>query len=106
MRTLTWMGTISCSLYLVHTIIGGEIVNVGGRLPQSPWNATLIIATACGASILLAWIFYLLIEGPSKLWASSIRYKKKENDSSIEMDKSTQRESGPHQKNQVLGRAA
>jgi peptidoglycan/LPS O-acetylase OafA/YrhL len=63
MRTLTWMGTISCSLYLVHTIIGGKIVNVGGRLPQSPWNATLIIATACGASILLAWIFYLLIEG-------------------------------------------
>jgi peptidoglycan/LPS O-acetylase OafA/YrhL len=106
MRTLTWMGTISYSLYLVHTIIGGKIVNIGGRLPQSPWNATLIIVTACGASIFSAWIFYLLIEGPSKLWASSIRYKKKENDSSIEMDKSTQRESGPHQKNQVLGRAA
>ena len=54
MRTLTWMGTISCSLYLVHTIIGGKIVNIGGRLPQSPWNATLIIGTACGASILFS----------------------------------------------------
>ena len=106
MRTLTWMGTISYSLYLVHTIIGGKIINLGGRLSQSPLNATLTLATACAASVVSAWIFYLVIERPSKYWATSIRYKQKPDDIALEIKKSPQNESATYQSKHASERAA
>jgi peptidoglycan/LPS O-acetylase OafA/YrhL len=64
-----FLGTISYSLYLVHQVaIMGVILLFYGKLPApAMW---LISITA---SIGLAWLFYLVIERPSKAASRAVR---------------------------------
>jgi MFS family permease len=78
-RLLSWFGMISYSLYLIHGPIGGKVINLGGRLPNSLWVAALCLGIAISASLLAACGFYLLIERPSQKLASAIRYRQKNN---------------------------
>jgi peptidoglycan/LPS O-acetylase OafA/YrhL len=64
-----FLGAISYSLYLVHQVaIMAVILLFFGRLPAP---AMWLISIA--ASIVLAWLFYLAVERPSKAASRAVR---------------------------------
>lgn len=73
-RILTFLGTISYSLYLVHIPIGGRIVNIGKRFAESDLEFFVISLLATLISIVFAYYFYKIIERPAMNLASQIKY--------------------------------
>lgn len=69
-----WLGSISYSLYLIHVPIGGRIVNLGSRFANSPATHAAVLAAAVVISLLVAYIFYRLVEKPTWEWSGRIRY--------------------------------
>jgi peptidoglycan/LPS O-acetylase OafA/YrhL len=57
-----WLGSFSYSLYLVHSPVGGRVVNLLGRLSWPGWT---IVPVAVVVSIATAWVFYRLVESRS-----------------------------------------
>lgn len=68
---LIFLGLISYSLYLIHVPVGGRIINLGSRLPESTVYRYPVIIFALGVSILTAWFFWKFIEQTSQRWAKS-----------------------------------
>ncbi len=70
---LGWIGRISYSIYLVHVPIGGRVINLATRLPDSTiWHygalmLALLLSVGCAA------IFSSLIEAPSIRWSKRSR---------------------------------
>lgn len=66
------IGTISYSVYLIHMIVGGRVINLFERLPDtffyrvSGLLIALLVTLGCSA------IFYLLIEGPSHRFSKKL----------------------------------
>ena len=77
-RVLGFLGKISYSLYLLHTVVGGRVLNLGTRVTDSFWGKVSLILLAAGLSILSAYLLYLLVEKPSQAWSSKVRYQAKE----------------------------
>jgi peptidoglycan/LPS O-acetylase OafA/YrhL len=73
---LTWLGSISYSLYLMHVPVGGKIVNIGTRFPHGQFVPSLFLIAASAASIFAAWVLYRLVELPSQRLSSRISYGK------------------------------
>jgi len=73
---LVWLGTISYSLYLVHVPIGGRVVNLAHRLPQSPLMQCLEALVALGVSLAAAMLLYRLVEKPARALASRIAWQR------------------------------
>jgi peptidoglycan/LPS O-acetylase OafA/YrhL len=67
---LLYFGTISYSLYLVHTVVGGKVINLANRLPESVLYRYPAIILAMVISILAAHFFWRLVERPAQRWAS------------------------------------
>ncbi len=64
-RSMMWIGYISYSLYLLHPLIGGRVMNLCERYPHS-WPITLLsIPVALAASIIAAAFMFYFIENPS-----------------------------------------
>ncbi|MEO5903217.1 MAG: hypothetical protein ABIQ55_04320 [Gemmatimonadaceae bacterium] len=72
-RLFVFLSSISYSLYLLHTLIGGR-QNMGMRLPETLVNRIVILTMAMGSSILASYLFYRFIELPSQRWSSAFRY--------------------------------
>jgi peptidoglycan/LPS O-acetylase OafA/YrhL len=68
---LTSLGTISCSLYLVHQPIGDRVINLVMRV-HSSWIQLGGLVVAVGASILAAIALWYVIERPSHALAKTI----------------------------------
>lgn len=62
---LAWLGSISYSLYLLHATIGGRIINLTMRLPETWWIRIAAVALALLVSLVAAALFYYFIEKPS-----------------------------------------
>jgi peptidoglycan/LPS O-acetylase OafA/YrhL len=60
---------ISYSLYLVHVPIGGRIINLAGRLPESIEYRYPAIVVAFIVSIFGAYLFWRIVELPSQRWS-------------------------------------
>jgi peptidoglycan/LPS O-acetylase OafA/YrhL len=73
-RALSWLGSISYSLYLLHIPIGGRIINIGTRFADQMWEQVLVLTTALTLSLLSAYLLYRLIESPSIKIANRIIY--------------------------------
>lgn len=73
-RPLTFLGTISYSLYLTHCPAGGRIINLSLRFAESYPAKMVWLLVATVSSITTAWVFYKFIEAPSQRWASRIRF--------------------------------
>ena len=66
-----FLGTISYSLYLLHTPIGGRIVNLSTRLPELGIYRYSAIVVAFVVSVLCAYAFWQIVERPSQRWSKS-----------------------------------
>jgi peptidoglycan/LPS O-acetylase OafA/YrhL len=73
-KFITWIGSISYSLYLLHIPIGGRIVNLSSRFAESLPAKASILLFALATSLTTAWILYRFIEHPAQRWSSSITY--------------------------------
>lgn len=71
---LGWLGTISCSLYLIHIPVGQRILDLGLAHVQSGPARVLVLAVSLALTIAAAWGFYLVIERPAQRWSSAVRY--------------------------------
>ena len=71
-----FLGEISYSLYLFHSLTGMVVLNYFSHFVQSPLLKTVILLVAVGVAIVCSYITYRLIEYPTKRWSSRIRYKK------------------------------
>jgi peptidoglycan/LPS O-acetylase OafA/YrhL len=74
--SLTWLGGISYSLYLVHCPIGGKVVNLGARYAHGLYSEITVLILAASASILAAYLLYRAVELPSQRLSSKISYKR------------------------------
>ena len=73
---LLYLGRISYSLYLIHVIVGGKIVNLGRRVSgESSLAAWGWFLLAVGASILAAHILHRLVEAPSLRLGSYLKQR-------------------------------
>ena len=71
---LSFLGTISYSLYLTHTLIGNRIVNLAMRT-SSPWIELGGFAAAILASLSAAVALWYFVERPSHLRARTIKVR-------------------------------
>jgi peptidoglycan/LPS O-acetylase OafA/YrhL len=69
---LSFLGTISYSLYLIHTLIGNRIVNLAMRA-SSQWLQLGGFAAAIIASLTAAIALWYFVERPSHLRARMIK---------------------------------
>ncbi|WP_018343056.1 acyltransferase family protein [Cytophaga aurantiaca] len=71
-----FLGKISFSLYLLHTIIGSRIINFSITITQNEVYRVLIVFIALLISIVCAYVFYLFIEKPFMKLSQRITYTK------------------------------
>ena len=74
-RILHWLGMISYSLYLTHTMVIFPIINLGFRFPLTTFNRIAFGGLAVFASIAVSYLMYRWVEKPCKTYASSLRYR-------------------------------
>jgi peptidoglycan/LPS O-acetylase OafA/YrhL len=74
-RPLTFLGTISYSMYLFHVSIGGRIVNLGRRFAHTWPTQIWVLLLAVALTIASAYLIYLCVERPAKLWSASLKYR-------------------------------
>lgn len=72
---LTWLGTISYSLYLIHVPIGGRVVNLGDRLGGGELGHLAVSVVALVVSLAFAWLWYLAIERAATAASKAIQLK-------------------------------
>ncbi|PYS84897.1 MAG: hypothetical protein DMF67_03220 [Acidobacteria bacterium] len=75
-KVLGFLGTISYSLYLLHGPVGGRVINLGVRYSHSVGGKIIALIIATGVSIAAAYLLYRLVESPSQVWSSAIRYRR------------------------------
>jgi peptidoglycan/LPS O-acetylase OafA/YrhL len=68
---LALAGTLSYSLYLVHIPVGGRVINLATRLPDSWVFRYPAIFIAFILSVLAAYILWRLVEKPSQTWSKN-----------------------------------
>ncbi len=73
-RVLVFLGGISYSLYLLHTTIGGRVVNLGTRYDGGLGWELAVLFMAFAVSIGAAYVFNRLIERPAQWLSSRIKY--------------------------------
>ncbi|MGB8770115.1 MAG: acyltransferase [Candidatus Korobacteraceae bacterium] len=74
-RAADFVGDISYSLYLLHLPIGVSVIGcLSHWLPYSSSYIGVLDVVGLAASGLAAWIMYQLIEKPSQVMSSSIRF--------------------------------
>ena len=72
---LQFLGKISYSLYLLHTLIAFFIINLGIRYGDQFYQKVIFGALAIALTIWGSWLLYRFVEKPCQKWASSIKYK-------------------------------
>lgn len=65
-------GDVSYSLYLTHGLIGGNVLYLFARYTVSYWEKILLVIIALGASLLCSYLYWWLIENPSRKLSKKI----------------------------------
>ena len=76
-KVLFFLGEISYSLYLVHGITGGALINLLSHKFKLGYQKPIVIIAGYLLSILCSYILYRLVEKPSQKLSSRIKYKTK-----------------------------
>ena len=74
-RILNFLGRISYSLYLLHTLVAFAIINLGIRYATHGLQKIFFISMAISLTLFGSWLLYYFVEKPCQKWASAIRYK-------------------------------
>lgn len=74
---ITFFSSISFSLYLTHTFIGGKVINLGLRFANTDFQRIALFLVALIVSIVFAYIFHILIEKPSLILSKKMKYTHK-----------------------------
>lgn len=74
-RITDFFGSISYSMYLLHTITGGAVVNILSHRVHGPWQKLAVVLIGIAFATLCAYIFYRLVELPSQRWSQRLKYK-------------------------------
>jgi peptidoglycan/LPS O-acetylase OafA/YrhL len=77
-RSLIWIGGISYSLYLLHPLVGGRVMNLAVRWPDTPIIQGLAILLGVLLSLSASAVFFKLIEEPSHQISRRFRCRKKD----------------------------
>jgi len=72
-RGLVAIGLVSYSLYLIHTLTGGRVINLATRLPHDEPVRLLVLLVAVLVSIAAAAVMYFVVEKPSHAWSRRFR---------------------------------
>lgn len=64
-----FLGKISYSLYLCHSIVGQVVFAIARRLPSSLIVDYCFFFLAVILSVVASWLFWKLVEEPSRIWA-------------------------------------
>ena len=72
---LSWTGTLSYSLYLLHVPVGGRVMNLGARFVSGTLGQVFILAMALLLSFIAAWLLHRLVEKPSQAWSARIKFR-------------------------------
>lgn len=75
-KVLRFLGEISYSLYLLHIITGGAMVNLLSHKFNLPYQKPFVIIGGYLLSVACSYLFYLIIEKPSQRLSSRIKYSK------------------------------
>jgi peptidoglycan/LPS O-acetylase OafA/YrhL len=62
---MIWIGSISYSLYLLHPLIGGRVMNFCERFPNFIFVQIISVPMALFFSIIAAYLFFRAMELPS-----------------------------------------
>lgn len=62
---LTYLGTISYSLYLIHVPVGGRVVNLGRRFVHGEFGHLIVSGLALAVALAFAHLFYVFVERPA-----------------------------------------
>ena len=71
-----FLGNISYSIYLFHSLTGMILLNYFAHSTTSPFVKFVLLIVAVAISIGASYIVYRLVEKPSKALSSRIKYKK------------------------------
>jgi peptidoglycan/LPS O-acetylase OafA/YrhL len=74
-KSLIWLGGISYSFYLVHAPIGSRVMNFFERYPDSPVALLISVPLALASSVLVAYVFFKVVEWPSHKLSRVLRDK-------------------------------
>jgi peptidoglycan/LPS O-acetylase OafA/YrhL len=74
-RILSFLGQISYSLYLVHFPVGVRLINFSSYYSLSAAGKAGALSASLAASIVAAYLLYLLVEKPAQVWSKSVRFK-------------------------------
>ena len=77
-KILTFLGNISYSIYLFHSLTGMVILYYFSHIVSSPFYKFLLVILALAVTVLSSYIVYRLIELPTKRWSSKIKFRKEE----------------------------
>ena len=69
---LSFLGTISYSLYLVHVPVGARVINLAARLPPSLSVQIAGMIVAAAVSLFAAWALWRFVEMPSMRMAKRV----------------------------------
>lgn len=69
-----FIGDVSYSLYLLHSIIGAAFVNYLSHHTTNPISKTILVIAGYLVSLAGAWLLYKLVEKPSKTLSSKLKY--------------------------------
>lgn len=74
LKTLSFLGEFSYSLYLIHNFTGAILINLLSPYMINLWQKLLLLIFSLVISYILAWVMFILIEKPSKKWSATIKY--------------------------------
>jgi peptidoglycan/LPS O-acetylase OafA/YrhL len=74
-RPILWLGSVSYSLYLFHTIVGQRVLHIGERFATNDLSRVAVLMAAIVASLVASWLVCFFVEWPSQRLASRIRYQ-------------------------------
>lgn len=73
---LHFLGKMSYSIYLIHAIIGIAVMNILSHHTHSVWSKIGLVVVVMLITLISSYIFYRLVEKPSKALSSRISYRK------------------------------
>jgi len=69
-----FLGNISYSLYLIHIPIGQRLIRIGSDYTHNIYTETLLILLTLVITITCSYVFYRLIENPTKHFTKRFKY--------------------------------